>query len=236
MLGDLLDFLRSRRRDRRRVRRRRRRALADAELVRAYLAGHPVAKLQLGASGNDLPGWLNSDLAPPSHEYVRLDASEPFPLPDGAFDYVFSEQMIEHLGWEAGRQMLAECRRVLKPGGTLRIATPDLARIISLYGPDRSPECEVYLDRFVRRFLPDATAADAVARALNLLFHGWGHQFLYDAPALRGALLEAGFARVVACRPGESADPNLRGIERHGHIVGEELNDFETMVFEATHP
>lgn len=47
----------------------------------------------------------------------------PFPYPDGRFDVVFSKSVIEH--FERPGRFLAECRRVLRPGGRLIVLTPD---------------------------------------------------------------------------------------------------------------
>jgi SAM-dependent methyltransferase len=45
------------------------------------------------------------------------------PLPDGAMDVVANLQVIEHLWDQAG--FLAECARVLRPGGVLLVTTPN---------------------------------------------------------------------------------------------------------------
>src|SRR6202008_1495158 len=45
------------------------------------------------------------------------------PLPDGDVDVVVNFQVIEHL-WDQG-QFVAECRRVLRPGGVLLMSTPN---------------------------------------------------------------------------------------------------------------
>jgi SAM-dependent methyltransferase len=45
------------------------------------------------------------------------------PLPDGAVDVVVNFQVIEHL-WDQG-QFVAECSRVLRPGGALLMSTPN---------------------------------------------------------------------------------------------------------------
>lgn len=59
---------------------------------------------------------------------VSLVRQEPFRLPfrDSAFDLVVLWQVVEHLfGREAKRKVLAECLRVVKPGGHLLIETPN---------------------------------------------------------------------------------------------------------------
>jgi SAM-dependent methyltransferase len=46
---------------------------------------------------------------------------------------VYHSHMLEHLpGWQA-EPFMAECARVLKPGGVLRVAIPDLETICRLY-------------------------------------------------------------------------------------------------------
>lgn len=50
-------------------------------------------------------------------------AADPFPLPDAAYDVVFTRNLIEHL-WDPSH-LLEESRRVLKSGGALVIMCPD---------------------------------------------------------------------------------------------------------------
>jgi SAM-dependent methyltransferase len=95
--------------------------------VRDYLSTHPVRKLQIGAGGQDMPGWLNSDIAPGRNE-THLDAAARFPFPEGSIHFIYAEQVIEHLDYQDGLGMLRECHRVLAPGGKVRIATPDLLK------------------------------------------------------------------------------------------------------------
>jgi SAM-dependent methyltransferase len=67
-------------------------------------------------------------LPAPRRARVALVRQEPFRLPfrDSAFDLVVLWQVVEHLfGREAKRRVLAECLRVVKPGGHLLIETPN---------------------------------------------------------------------------------------------------------------
>ncbi|PRC41547.1 SAM-dependent methyltransferase [Mycobacterium sp. ITM-2017-0098] len=59
--------------------------------------------------------------------YPRVDMRHgnlaELPLPDGSVDVVVNFQVIEHL-WDQG-QFVAECARVLRPGGVLLMSTPN---------------------------------------------------------------------------------------------------------------
>ena len=100
--------------------------------IRSYLDTHEIRKLQLGAGSTVLSGWFNADRDPERPQSAYLDTAHRFPLPDASFDYVFSEHQIEHLSSSRGLFMLAECYRILRPGGRIRIATPNLATIAAL--------------------------------------------------------------------------------------------------------
>lgn len=106
---------------------------AGRELVEPYLREHVVRKLHLGWGSHTLTGWLNADLHRCSADVLYLDASRRFPLAEDQFDCVFSEHMIEHLSYPQGETMLAECFRVLRANGRIRVSTPDLSFLIDLY-------------------------------------------------------------------------------------------------------
>ncbi len=211
-------------------------------IIELYLEQAVVPGLQLGCATNYMKGWLNTDLMPHNgygeagQSYVFMDAALPFPLPDNAFQYVFTEHMIEHLNYQAGAGMLAECARVLKPGGKIRIATPDLAVLLALYGPEKTQVQQEYIAWITNRFLPD-TGPSSDVMVINNAFRNWGHQFIYDQAFLTEALRNAGFMDVDVCKVGESSDPHLAGLEMHGKRMGNEaMNAFETMVLEAQLP
>jgi predicted SAM-dependent methyltransferase len=208
----------------------RRRRIAD------YLATHDERKLQLGTGSNPMPGWLNTDVVDyrRRNEVVYLDAREPFPLPDRSFDIVFSEHTIEHLTYAEGRRCLAECRRVLRPGGTIRIATPSLTRLTALYKSDLDELQQRYLRWSIDTFAHEADRY-LPGFALNNMFYNFAHRFVYDEQTLEHALTGAGFVDVKAHAVGESDDERLQGLERHLRSVAE-FNAYETLVLEARTP
>ena len=61
--------------------------------------------------------------------FERVDLAQPWPWPDASFDAVLSVEGIEHL--ESPFAYLREIHRVLKPGGTLVLTTPNIVSLRS---------------------------------------------------------------------------------------------------------
>src|SRR3989344_4506916 len=93
--------------------------LGNSGRIANYLSTNEIKKLHLGAGGNILEGWCNTDIYPDMKKGVFLDVTKKFPFSDNTFDYVFTEHTMEHIELRQGIRMLKECLRVLKPGGQL---------------------------------------------------------------------------------------------------------------------
>src|SRR3954454_14684691 len=95
-------------------------------------------------SGRQLrPGWLNTDqlhFRDPEENavergriarieddlyYLEHDSREPYPFESECFDWAYSEHFIEHVTLDDAIRWLSDIRRILKPGGHLRVTTPD---------------------------------------------------------------------------------------------------------------
>ncbi len=204
-----------------------------SRIIADYLNSHPVSKLQLGSGPKLLDGWLNTDCSLFFRSKCFLDVTRPFPVKDQTFDYVFAEHLIEHLTYPQGFAMLQECYRVLKPGGNLRVACPDLRIIVGLYAADKTDAQKQYIKTMVDNSLPHLKIYK-VSFVINNSVRNWGHQFIYDQETLAGAMESIGFAKLTRFAPMESDDPNLRGLESHG--PGYEAKCFETLVLQAKRP
>ncbi|MBM3940888.1 MAG: methyltransferase domain-containing protein [SAR202 cluster bacterium] len=68
-----------------------------------------------------------TDLLPQDSNVVRLDLEQPFPLDDRSQDFLLLMHVLEHV--YADEKCLAECHRVLKPGGRLIGAVPFLHHV-----------------------------------------------------------------------------------------------------------
>jgi predicted SAM-dependent methyltransferase len=205
--------------------------LPPSNPVDDYMAAHATRKLHIGCGNHLLDGWLNADLRPRAAGVVSLDATRPLPIPDESFDYIFSEHLIEHMPYPQGCNLLAEFRRVLKPGGTVRLATLDFAFLVALYNPQKTTLQQAYLDWSKQQFLPWAPTAEDIY-VINNSVRDWGHQFIYDEKAMRHALTIAGFSDIVRCPLMKSRIEHLRGLENEARAPGG-LVALETMVFEA---
>jgi len=200
--------------------------------VDAYFSSHTVRKLQIGCGNHPLPGWLNTDLQPIHPDIMALDARKPLPFPDDSFDFVFSEHVIEHMSFPEGCAMLAECKRILKPGGRIRIATPDLAFLVGLYGNEKNEDQQRFLQWSKDCFLPWAPSADDTF-VINNAVRDWGHQFIYDEKVLLFAMAKAGFTQLVCYPLMESDVADLCGLE-HEQRAPAGLLALETMIVEGS--
>lgn len=179
-------------------------ALAAARSL--SLGGTPRRRaLHAGSGAHYLPGWINADRELQVPLDLAADFARGIPLRSGSLEYIHSEDFLEHVGAEEGRQFLRECHRVLQPGGVMRLLTPDLDAIVR----------RVYLDREARhlRWCGVYLGAPTACEALNMHLRMNGdHRFLYDEEHLTSLLREIGF-RVRRVRFNASRDPFLRFLD-----------------------
>ena len=209
------------------------RCLRSKGVILSYLSSAAERKLHLGAGPVLLDGWLNTDKYPTSSRIAYVDTTKRFPFARDTFEYVFSEHMIEHMSWQAGARMLKECHRVLVPGGIARVATPDLGKIVGLYGHSGDPDSQRYIALVTDTFLKGIGGYKA-SFVINNSFRNWGHQFLYDRDLLGLALSRAGFEEIRFFSMGDSDEAALKGIESRLQGEGSEIAAFETIVAEGT--
>lgn len=200
--------------------------------VNSYLKKNHIKKLQIGAGHRGRSSWLCSDINPTLGKIIYLNAARPLPFEDKIFDYIFSEHMIEHISYKQGVELLQECCRIIRPGGKIRITTPDLEVILGLHTSSPSDSQKEYIKWITDKYIGGNSYNAPLV--ISNAFQNWGHQFLYDKDTLESALKQAGFADLKQYRPGESDDEHLRGLECHGDNIGNDaMNQFESMVIEG---
>lgn len=162
-------------------------------------------RVHLGSGDHRLAGWINVDVSPAMPVDVAADLTRSIPLRSGSVDLVHSEDFLEHVDGGTGAAILAECHRVLRPGGVMRLLTPDLRALVEEIYIRRDPRhlrwCGAYLD------------ADGPCDALNMHLRMNGeHRYVYDEERLTALLRRTGFqVRRVAYN--RSPIPELRYLD-----------------------
>ena len=124
---------------------------------------------------------------------------------------------------------------MLKPGGRIRISTPNLTKVASLMANTTAEQSVNYIRRVSSKYIPQNTR-QLPGFVVNNFFWDFWHLFVYDTDTLHQALEEAGFASSTSVISGWSSAPDLCGIEHHHVAVGADLDAFETMIFEGIKP
>ena len=200
-------------------------------IIKRYFNGRKVNKLQIGCQGQVVEDWLNVDLIPKSREVALMDATKPFPFENNVFQYIFSEHMIEHITFKEAEFMLKECYRIMKPGGVIRISTPNIQFLMDLYNNPKTEVQDGYIQQsatFIEGKMP-LTATSVI----NNFFKDWGHQYIHDFESLELLLTNAGFVNVQQMEVGNSSIKALLNMEKHGNVIGQKFNLLESIVVEA---
>jgi predicted SAM-dependent methyltransferase len=95
-----------------------------------------VIKLNWGCGPCIAPGWINFDVRHLPGVDLRGDIRKGLPLADVSVDCVAAIHALQDLPWADTLCALREVRRVLKSGGVLRLAVPDLDKAIRAYIKD----------------------------------------------------------------------------------------------------
>jgi predicted SAM-dependent methyltransferase len=106
---------------------------------RDFVAIYPQVKkdvmnyLNLGCGGRFHSDWVNVDFSQTGPGVIAHNLAEGIPFVDNTFDVVYHSHLLEHFPKIKGEEFMKECYRVLRPGGILRVAVPDLEQICRLY-------------------------------------------------------------------------------------------------------
>ena len=92
-----------------------------------------IKLLNLGCGNRYHRDWINVDFVSPSSEVISYDLTRRLPFAESEIDVVYHSHLLEHFRKDQALCFLAECFRILKPGGLIRISVPDLEQIVRAY-------------------------------------------------------------------------------------------------------
>jgi len=212
-------------------------------------------KINLGC-GPDAPlGWLNVDGSwnawLSNHRYFRSvlkslglinqnqgakwkvqpvvhDLTKRLPFEDNSVSAVYASHLFEHLYLADAQKLLSECRRVLLPGGVIRLVVPDLFSMAKNYLSNKNGNSQPLAERI--------TAADGFNEKLgfrsparpdgNLVvkfYYVWKdfhhHKWMYDSDSLIHYMQNAGFSAVTQRAYLESDIQGIAEVERADRVI-----------------
>lgn len=192
--------------------------VAKARLRRELKRIEPPIRLEIGGH-EPRDGWLVTNVNAFASYY--LDAVKPWPLDDNTVEYVFSDNVIEHLTLEAGRAMLIQAHRCLRPGGIIRVVTPDLRAHVEMYLAGGTALANNASTHYRNLGLVVEHPVDLVRIPVASFGHHQG--YLYDFETLAAELVAAGFTNPTQCALGESSHTPLRGMDIRSYEGGAQL-------------
>jgi len=156
-----------------------------------------MLRLNWGCGGEGEPGWLNSDVKNGPGIDMPCDIRDGLPLEEGAVDYAVSIHALPEVPYGEQLGVLRELRRVLKPGGVLRLALPDLLKGVDAYRRGDRDYFEI----------PDDDMASLGGKlALQLVWYGYSRT-LFVPEFIEELLRRAEFASVHHVGFRETASP-----------------------------
>jgi len=178
--------------------------------------GEGPRRLNWGCGDWTIPGWINVDIKEHPGIDIVSDIRDGLPLDSDSIDYAVAIHSLPEIPFTELVPTLDELRRVLKPGGVLRIALPDLDKGIEAYHRRDSTYFKV----------PDEDAESVGAKFVTqMVWYGYSRS-LFTHEFIEEQLLKAGFTSVQHCTFKQTASA-------HPEIVRLDNREQESLFVEA---
>jgi SAM-dependent methyltransferase len=213
-------------------------------------------KLNLGCGPNAPANWVNVDGSwnawLSNHVYLRKtlsaigvlgknsqgaewnvrplvhDLTKRLPFEDNTVSVIYGAHVLEHLYLADAQRLLGECKRVLRPGGVIRLVVPDLRSMVTNYlknkngGSPSASEKIAAADRLNEK-LGFRSPAPPTGNALFKFYYLWKdfhhHKWMYDSDSLIHYLADAGFAQVSEKGYLQSEIPAIEEVEAADRVL-----------------
>ncbi len=126
-----------------------------------------------------------------TNRFVHSDLRQGLPFKDNSVDYIFCSHFLDSLTASDGERLIREARRVLVPGGVIRVSVSDFDRTIDLYRSGARQQA-------LARLFPSSQSE--LGR----------RNCTYDEAMLTAALSAAGLSKIGKCEYRNGAVPDLQ--------------------------
>jgi predicted SAM-dependent methyltransferase len=196
------------------------------QLRRSRIQG--LQYLDIGCGRNTHSKMINLDYLWHLGVDVCWDVTRGIPLASGSMRGIFTEHCLEHFSLPVAANILRECRRVLVPGGLLRIVVPDGELYLKTY--NRQMEGDISIE-FPFQQQESFDGIHSPILSVNRIFYqdrdsDHGHHFIYDFRFLTELLHYCGFTSVTRRSFGIGKDPAL--------LIDAESRAVESLYVEAS--
>lgn len=148
-----------------------------------------IKRLNWGCGSWVEPGWINSDIKDDHGAEIVCDIREGLTLATESIDYAVSIHALPEFTCAEIVPVLTELHRVLKPGGVLRLALPDLFKALNAY---QQGDKTYFL-------IPDRDARSLGAKlVMQMLWYGYS-KTVFTGEFIEEMMLKAGFEEVRHC-------------------------------------
>jgi len=164
--------------------------MTEQELEMLDLQATAHRRLNVGCGHFPLMFWTNLDDNPDIPANIHADAVEYLATSDeGLYDEIYAGHFLEHLEQDLALDFIANCYRVLTPGGKLGIVVPDFREVVTRY-LRRAPDSVEYPEN-VWSDISDINTLNAIF--IYSTVQESPHRWMWDMESLAGAMSTAGF-------------------------------------------
>lgn len=184
--------------------------LAARRMSNAILRRNPLQRfsrrvqtldyLNVGCNRKTFEHTINLDYAWFPGIDLTFDIRCSLPITAQSLCGIYCEHVIEHLPFDTVPFILSEWKRVLRPGGVVRILVPDAQLYVETY-------CRISRGEEARFPYHDPYATPMMQ--VNGMFRSYEHQYAYDFETLARLLDVAGFKGITRCEHRTGRDEKL---------------------------
>ncbi|MBL4604121.1 MAG: methyltransferase domain-containing protein [Flavobacteriaceae bacterium] len=191
-------------------------------------------QLHLGSGINCPEDWINVDMIAGD---MRLNLCWELPFQEDSLKFVYAAHTFEHLDYHtSARRLLKEIHRILKPGGVVRLAVPDMEAYTTAYIENNTAFFEAY-EKARPEFGSRAGYRTPMSKVMMMAGSaikpsGWfEHKMGYDFETLSQLFMDAGFSKCERSNFEASTHQALREIDSYSKVTGFEFANVENSLF-----